>query len=1254
MKHRILSQQIAVFLCCMLLWHTSSTARDNSKSFTQTKLVFTKNIGQIHDQHGNMRGDIDYKLAGNGANMYIAPGKIEYQWIKAQAQTEEQKEKGIFPVDAYRLDVVLEGANKAAKPIESEQQKYIEKYYGPAYGPDGATATSCKRIVYKDVYPNIDWVLYVSGKEGSQRVKYDFVVNAGGNPADIKIRYKGQESVELKNGKLLVKTPMGTVTEDAPYTYYAATNEAVKSKYTLNGNILSFELENYNGTDALVIDPSIAWSTYFGSVDVEAAYSVSADTAGNTYLAGYTVSSLGLATTGAFKTTYSGNRDGFLAMFDVDGLLLWCTYYGGNGNDNFFYVSADTLGDAYVAGVTTTATGIATSGAHQTTFGGGSDAYLVKFKNDGTRLWATYFGGSSNESGAVSYDDYMVGVSWDKANNVVYLCGMTSSTNNISTTGSHQPVLAGANDGYLAKFSPAGVLQWATYYGGTDEDKIVKISTDNNGNVYATGRTESSSGIATLGTHQAALAGGKDVFIAKFNASGALQWGTYYGGSDDEGSIGIACDNVNNIYIAGSTFSASGIATSGAFQPSLATIGPSDAYLAKFTPAGTLIWGTYFGGSAPDNTADIDIDANNNVCFSGTTGSLGLGTPGAYQQAFGGNSDAFIAIFGPGGTRTWVSYLGGSDADNCFGIAYSRTGDLFIAGNTSSTSGIAVPGSYQLGLAGMQDGYLCKFKADTSAYIANVNPLVFCAGDTMTVTYAVTNPFISTNVFSVQLSDPFGSFGTFTVLGSVATALPGVMKVKIPVTTSPGTLYRVRMAYTAPAGVGYANLNNITIKILPDTPTITHNSPLCTGSTLAFAAFSSTPGVSYTWTGPQSFTSSSPNDLIVNAPTTASGMYVVTAELNGCFAKDSFRAVVDSTPVKPVISGGGNFCVGSIIAMSTYSLTSGVSYLWKGPGNYNTTGQIVNRPSATVSMSGYYKVTATLGSCKSEDSTLVSVYNTLTPDINVIAAPGANICIGDMVDFTATATGGGNSPTYQWYKNGMPIPGANTFKWQSNTLATGDVIYCIYTANWPCLTKPWDTSNIFTINASGNLPPTAMIKASPGSSVPSGTAITFSATTTNMGNSPDYRWIKNGQVVLSGKTPKYIAVVDQDIKTGDRIQLWMLSDLTCAEPDTALSNIITIGKNLQLEVGTIDMNDWKLYPNPNNGIFTLKGYSSAKELNIDITDAVGRVVYRTQLKPVNGQVQHLVQTANMPGGVYMLRIHDEEGNVGNMRFSVVQ
>jgi len=1241
-------------MCCVLLAYNSVYAR-KPDAFTRSNIVFTENKGQIHDQRGAIRSDIDFVLKGNAAVMFVSAGKIQYQWVKGKEQTEEQKDKGIYPANTYRLDVVLEGANIAARPETQEEEQYFEKYYGPQYGDEGLIARSCKRIVYRDIYPNIDWVLYVNGSGKGQTVKYDFVVKAGGNPSVIKLKYEGQQKMQLKNGKLIVSTPMGAVTEDAPYTYYADTKQQVGSKYKLSGNVLSFDFSDYVAGREMIIDPAIAWSTYFGATDVEAAFSVSADTAGSTYVSGYTTSSSGLATTGAYQTVYNGNRDAFLAKFDVDGFLLWCTYYGGSGNDNFFYVSADTLGDAYVAGITTTSSGMVTTGAHQTTFGGGSDAYLVKFTTNGSRQWATYFGGSGNESGLTSYDDYMVGVTWDKSTNSVYLCGMTTSTNNISTTGAYQTTLGGSNDGYLAKFSPAGVLQWATYYGGANDDKIVKVSADASGNIYATGITSSTSDIATSGTHQQSLAGGKDVFITKFNTSGTRLWGTYYGGADDDGSIGIATDISNDVYIAGSTFSPSGISTSGAFQPALANLGPSDAYLAKFSPTGTLIWGTYFGGIAPDNTADIDIDANNNVCFSGTTGSAGLASPGAFQQSFGGNSDAFIAIFGPGGTRTWVSYLGGTDADNCYGITYSRTGDLFIAGNTSSISNISTSGGYQMGLAGMQDAYLCKFKADTSAYISSVSPLVFCAGDTMTVTYAITNPFLSPNIFSVQLSDPAGSFGTFTVLGSVTTTLPGVMKVRIPPNTTPGTLYRVRMAFTAPAGVGYSNLNNITIKLLPDTPTITHNSPICTGNTFAFTAYSSTPGVSYTWQGPGGWMSTSATEVFPNVSTNEKGTYIITATLNGCSAVDSFVAVVDSTPVKPVISGGGTFCAGNIIAMSTYSTTGGVTYKWDGPAGFTATGQIVNRSSSNVSMSGYYKVTADLlGKCKSEDSTLVSVYNTLTPKITVTISPGTNICIGDMVEFIATASGGGTAPTYQWYKNNMPIPGATSFKWQSNILTTGDVVYCIYTGNWPCLTKPADTSAKFTINASGNLPPTATIKVNPGSAVPTGTAITFSATHTNMGNSPTYRWMKNGAVVLSGKTPVYIAVVDQDVKSGDQIQLWMLSDLTCAEPDTALSNIITIGKNLQLEVGTIDMNEWKLYPNPNNGVFTLKGYSSAKELNIDITDAMGRMVYRTQLKPANGQVQHLVQTTNMPSGVYMLRIHDEEGNVGNMRFSVVQ
>lgn len=1255
MKHRILFRYIAVAFSCMALCQYSASARNNTTKFSRNNLSFIENKGQVHDQHGGIRGDIDFALKGQNVNMYISAGKISYQWAKEKETTDEKDVTALQASDMYRLDVSLLGANMAAKAEKLEQQEYFERYYGPAYGNEGITVQSYKRIVYKNVYPKIDWVVYVAGEGKEQSVKYDFIVNAGGNPQDIKIKYGGHNTLQLKNGALYAKTPMGDVKEEAPYSYYADSKQAIKSEYSLIGDVLSFAVAA-EANRSFVIDPSIAWSTYFGAVNVEAAFSVVADTGGNSYIAGYTTSNAGIATIGAYQTSYVSNRDAFLARFDNDGILNWCTYYGGTGNDNFFYLAADTIGNIYATGITTTNTGMATSGSYQSSYGGGSsDAYMVKFSSNGTRSWATYFGGSGDEAATSSYDDYMVSIAWDKASNQIYLCGMTNSTTSISTSGAHQIGIAGGNDGYLAQFSPAGVLQWCTYYGGTAEDKIVKVSTDHGGNVYVTGITGSNTGIATSGTHQSGRAGGKDVFIAKFNGSGTRVWGTYYGGTDDDGSIGIANDNADNIYVAGSTFSPSGIATSGSFQPTLANIGPSDAYLAKFSPAGTLIWGTYFGGIMPDITSDIDIDANNNVCFSGTTGSPGLASPGAYQSSFGGNSDAFIAVFGPGGTRTWVSYLGGTDADNCFGIAYSRTGDLFITGNTSSNTGISTAGAYQMGIAGSQDAYLCKFKSDTSAYVSNVTPLVYCAGDSMTVTYGITNPFLPGNVFSVQLSDPFGSFGTFTVLGSYASSAAGTFKVKIPPSTTPGTLYRVRMGFTAPAGVGYANLSNIVIKLLPDTPTITHNSPICSGNTFAFTAFSSTPGVSYQWIGPNGLNSTSATEVIPNVPTTASGKYIVTASLNGCYARDSFVAQVDSTPVQPVISGGGNFCAGSTIAMSTYSLTNGVTYTWTGPGGFTTTGQVVNRPASTVAMTGYYKVVAALGNCNSKDSALVSVYNTLTPDIKATAYPGPNICIGDLVQFSTAVSGGGTAPTYQWYVNHMPIPGANGPTWQSNTLGTGDIVYCIYTGDWPCLTKQQDTSDVFVINASGNLPPSVSIIASPGTSVPTGTAITFTATHTNMGNSPDYRWMKNGTTVMSGKTPIYIAVVDQDIKTGDQITLWMMSDLTCAEPDTAVSNIVTIGQNLQLSVGSTTNNgNWQLFPNPNNGTFTLKGISSAKQLNVDITDAVGRVVYNAAVQPVNGQVKHVVQTANMPAGVYMVRMHDADGNISVLRFSVVQ
>ncbi len=132
------------------------------------------------------------------------------------------------------------------------------------------------------------------------------------------------------------------------------------------------------------------------------------------------------------------------------------------------------------------------------------------------RLWGTYYGGSN-------YDQ--VGqCATDKAGNV-FLYGMTNSLDNIASTGSYQGTFAGYYDCFLAKFDAAGQRQWGTYFGGTDYDqgsntKGVGIAVDKSGNIYFTGNTESTSGIASPGAHQTVFGGGQDSFIEKFNQAG--------------------------------------------------------------------------------------------------------------------------------------------------------------------------------------------------------------------------------------------------------------------------------------------------------------------------------------------------------------------------------------------------------------------------------------------------------------------------------------------------------------------------------------------------------------------------------------------------------------------------------------------------------------------------------------------------------------------------------------------------------------
>jgi hypothetical protein len=266
------------------------------------------------------------------------------------------------------------------------------------------------------------------------------------------------------------------------------------------------------------------------------------------------------------------------------------------------------------------------------------------------------------------------------------------------------------------------VRAWGTYYGDSGDDYYTLSSkTDNSGNVYIAGMTQINTGtiIATIGSYQSTYAGGVfDAFLTKFSTNGVRQWGTYYGGSDSDLGISCTIDSNGNIYLVGQAFSISAIATVGSHQ----TIGGgvfSDAFLVKFDSNGLRQWGTYYGGAATqDEGKSCCTDAMGNVYLIGNTDSnVGtvISTVGAHQLVYGGLTDAFIVKFNANGVRQWGTYYGGADVDRAEDCVTDSNGNVYMTGNTSSNSGtnIASISSHQPNYGGaISDAFLVKFNAN--------------------------------------------------------------------------------------------------------------------------------------------------------------------------------------------------------------------------------------------------------------------------------------------------------------------------------------------------------------------------------------------------------------------------------------------------------------------------------------------------------------------------------------------------------------
>lgn len=670
---------------------------------------FEENKGQVYDTDGNEAQYVDFVLNRGNLSLYLLHGGgMAWQFKHAlpaddgdELHTNPMLEKLIGPghdadrmprralrYESYRMDVVLEDANPA--PVVRTEGRSTD--YTNYYHRNALEVFHYEKVIYEGVYPGIDWVIYTH----EAGVKYDFIVHPGADPALIQMRFSDHETLYLDTaGNLVQGNRLGEIVEKAPLSYQHG--RVVESRFVLEGDVLGFEIGDYNTEEVLTIDPERIWSTYYGAFAMDQGFACTADGLGNVYLAGTTASTNNIAFSG-FQNFLAGDGNAFLVKFNSSGLRLWATYYGGQGFTFGLACAVDDANNVYLAGDTESSSGIA-SGGQQNVYGGGTDGFLVKFNSGGGRLWATYYGGSDADFASACATD---------ADGNVYLTGSTGSLTGIAS-GGHQNEHGGYFDAFLVKFHSDGERLWGTYFGGPGNDSGSGCVLDQNGNVFISGSTTSEYGMATS-VHQAMYGGGsRDAFLAKFSTTGNRIWASYYGGGDADFGTSCAIDPTGNAYLAGRTRSSNNMASQG-HQGSIA--GGQDGFLVKFSPSGARMWGTYYGGNGDDWVSDCAADGLGNIYISGRTSSTnGIAFEGFQNSYGGGDFDAFLVKFNPSGDRLWGSYFGGSHDDAGWACATDVIGRVYLAGTTRSTSGIASNG-HQLSMTGLDDAFLAMIQDD--------------------------------------------------------------------------------------------------------------------------------------------------------------------------------------------------------------------------------------------------------------------------------------------------------------------------------------------------------------------------------------------------------------------------------------------------------------------------------------------------------------------------------------------------------------
>ncbi|WP_439556078.1 gliding motility-associated C-terminal domain-containing protein [Dyadobacter sp.] len=479
-------------------------------------------------------------------------------------------------IPAHGVELMFENANNQVKHTPKSSVKTQFSYFlGKDESKWAGGVPGFEEVLYENIYPGIDLRVYLD----RLKLKYEFVVKPGADPAQIKLRYNGAQQISLNDQQqILVKTSVGQFKEAEPYSFQTVSNKAVEvpSAFRLTGNTAGFVLpKGYNNKMSLTIDPELIFSTFSGSVSDNWGHTATYDAAGNLYSGGTVFGANFPATVGAFQVKFEGLVDVSILKFTPDGSsLVFATFLGGEDTDVPNSLIVNSKNELLILGTTSSKNFPTRTNAFQRTFGGGTpsipisgldlpngaDIFISKLSADGKQLAAsTYLGGNGNDGVSNSpaftirnYGDTFRGeIVVDQSDNVLVVS--STSSGNFPLKNPVQNKLNGSQDGIVSKLDAGlSTLLWSTYLGGEKADAAHSLKSLPNGDIYVTGSTKSAQLTTSSTSYQKTLKGTEDGFVARFNADKLLNI-TYLGTDKEDGAYLLDTDAGGNVFVYGLT-----------------------------------------------------------------------------------------------------------------------------------------------------------------------------------------------------------------------------------------------------------------------------------------------------------------------------------------------------------------------------------------------------------------------------------------------------------------------------------------------------------------------------------------------------------------------------------------------------------------------------------------------------------------------------------------------------------------------------